>query len=423
MSGIKISNLPSIVTPLISDIFPVVQGGVTYKESGSQLSTLFIPLSGGTMTGPLILNTSIPTTSLQAASKGYVDSVAQGLTIQGACVLATTGALTATYSNGSSGIGATLTNSGAFAALTIDSVLTVIGNRILIKNQAAASQNGIYSVTTVGDNVSVNWVLTRTTDYDTAVQINPGDLIIIESGTVNSKSSWIETATVVTIGTDSITFSQFSASLPISVPNGGTGLTTTTINQILWSPSANVIAGLSTANNGVLVTNSSGVPLILVGPGVTGRILLSNAAAPPSFSTVPYATSPGWTAFTPTLTSAGTVPTFSITQARYQQMGNIVFIEVFLNNSAGGTPGAGANAILMAIPVAAGASATLAVMSCGNFTNGVAYNVLGVQSTAGASTVVLAKGLDGGASSSALQCVDLNDANTRQITFKFFYEV
>jgi hypothetical protein len=63
---------------------------------------------------------------------------------------------------------------------------------------------------------------------------------------------------------------------------------TTTINQILYSSSANVVVGLATANNGMLVTSSSGVPSILAGPGTTGNILQSNAAAAPSFSTATY---------------------------------------------------------------------------------------------------------------------------------------
>jgi len=68
---------------------------------------------------------------------------------------------------------------------------------------------------------------------------------------------------------------------------------TTTINQILFSSAVNTVSGLSTANNGVLVTSSSGVPTLLAGPGATGRILQSNAAAAPSFSTASYPSTAG----------------------------------------------------------------------------------------------------------------------------------
>lgn len=75
---------------------------------------------------------------------------------------------------------------------------------------------------------------------------------------------------------------------PITVAQGGTGLTSTTANQLLYSSANSVIAGLTTANNGVLVTSASGVPSILAGSGTTGNILQSNSGASPSFSTATY---------------------------------------------------------------------------------------------------------------------------------------
>lgn len=63
---------------------------------------------------------------------------------------------------------------------------------------------------------------------------------------------------------------------------------TTTVSQVLYSSSTNVVGGLATANNGLLVTSNTGVPSILAGPGTTGNILQSNAAAAPSFSTATY---------------------------------------------------------------------------------------------------------------------------------------
>lgn len=63
---------------------------------------------------------------------------------------------------------------------------------------------------------------------------------------------------------------------------------TTTVSQLLYSSATNVVGGLATANNGTLVTSATGVPSILAGPGTTGNILQSNAAAAPSFSTATY---------------------------------------------------------------------------------------------------------------------------------------
>src|SRR5258708_3402495 len=81
---------------------------------------------------------------------------AQGLTTYTAVLAASTGALTATYANGALGVGATLTNSGAQVALTLDGVTLAVNDRVLIKNQAAPAQNGIYTVTTVGTGAT-NW--------------------------------------------------------------------------------------------------------------------------------------------------------------------------------------------------------------------------------------------------------------------------
>ncbi len=188
---------------------PVILGGTGASTAATALTSLgAVPLAGGTMTGNLILNTD-PTLPLQAATKEYVDTLAGGLSIQTPCVAATTAALTATYSNGTLGVGATLTNSGAQAAFATDGITPSVTNRILVWDQAAPAQNGIYTLTTAGSN-STNWVLTRATDYNTAgTQIKPGNLVNITSGTTYGTTSWLQTATVTTIGTDPITFVQF----------------------------------------------------------------------------------------------------------------------------------------------------------------------------------------------------------------------
>lgn len=216
MAGIKISALPVLPGAAAgTDVAPYVQGGVTYKVSNSQLATYFnanlsfVPLAGGTITGPILYATS-PVGSTELVNKAYVDTFAQGITVQGACRLASTGALTATYSNGTAGVGATLTNAGAMAALSIDGVAAVVNDRILIKDQASTFENGIYVVTNIGSG-AVNWVLTRAADFDTTAEIHPGDLVVVNLGTTNTQTSWLQTATVATIGTDPILFSQFSA--------------------------------------------------------------------------------------------------------------------------------------------------------------------------------------------------------------------
>lgn len=289
MAGVKISALPAVASALITDFFPVVQGGVTSKETVAQLITLlnssltaFVPIAGGTMTGPLILSGD-PTLPLGAATKQYVDTIASGFTVILAAQAATTANLNATSAG--AGVGATLTNAGAMVAFAVDGYSANLNDRILVKNQTLSQHNGVYTVTTVGSGAA-NWVLTRATDYDQAPsEIRPGTLIAVNNGTVNATTSWLETATVVTVDTDPILFSQFTfgpssfllkannlsdvSSVAASLVNLGLGVPTGTGNvvrqtsptlvtpnlgvatatSLTFSPTTNGIVGTTTANN------------------------------------------------------------------------------------------------------------------------------------------------------------------------------
>lgn len=121
------------------------------------------------------------------------------------CLVATTANLTATYANGTSGVGATLTNSGTQATLTIDGVTLAVGNRVLVKDQTTTLQNGIYIVTNIGS-ASTNWVLTRTTDYDVPDQTVRGNTVSVISGNSYAASIWMLTSIITVIGTDGFTF-------------------------------------------------------------------------------------------------------------------------------------------------------------------------------------------------------------------------
>ena len=199
---------------------------VTVNSQGQLTAAQNINIDGIALTTGTISSTPVNATDL--VNKRYADLVAAGLKFHAACNYATTANLTATYNNGTSGVGATLTNSGTLAALVIDSGPVAVGNRILVHNQTNAAQNGIYTVTTVGSS-SVAWVLTRATDYDTSGvlpnQINQGDFIFITSGNQYGSSSWVQqTPLPIVIGTTAIVFVQFSS---ISTYLAGTGLTLT----------------------------------------------------------------------------------------------------------------------------------------------------------------------------------------------------
>lgn len=135
----------------------------------------------------------------------------QGLKTYAATRVATTLALTATYSNGILGVGATLTNSGAQAALEIDGVVLSIGDRVLVKNQVSPAQNGIYVVTVIGS-AATNWIMTRASDYNTAAQVVQYGVVLSNQGTVNAGLLWQETGVGPwTIGTTAIIFSAYLA--------------------------------------------------------------------------------------------------------------------------------------------------------------------------------------------------------------------
>jgi hypothetical protein len=124
--------------------------------------------------------------------------------------VATTVALTATYSNGAGGVGATLTNSSTQAPLSIDGLALSGSDRVLVKNQSTGAHNGVYQVTTVGT-ISTNWVLTRVTDFDAwgTGDIEYGALFFVSSGTDNkNKYYYCSNTTTVTVGTTAITFAQ-----------------------------------------------------------------------------------------------------------------------------------------------------------------------------------------------------------------------
>jgi len=139
--------------------------------------------------------------------KAYVDAVKQALDIKDSARAATTTELTANYNNGAG----TLTNSGTQAAFAVDSVSLSQGDRVLVKNQSSApEQNGVYTVTTVGDGAS-NWVLTRADDANISEEVTPGMFVFVEEGTDGGDNGYVLTTDgPITLGTTGLTFTQFS---------------------------------------------------------------------------------------------------------------------------------------------------------------------------------------------------------------------
>jgi hypothetical protein len=142
-----------------------------------------------------ITNLAEPSADSDAATKYYVDAARSGLDVKNSVKAATTANIT-------------LSNTQ-----TIDGVALSVGDRVLVKDQTTASQNGIYVV------ASSSW--TRSTDADAPAELNPGTFVFVEQGTINDNTGFVVVSdSVVTIGTDDINWTLFSASGTLIAGNG-----------------------------------------------------------------------------------------------------------------------------------------------------------------------------------------------------------
>ena len=222
--------------------------------------------------------TTAPASGNDIVNKNYADSIASGINFHQSCRLATTTALpSCNYNNGTSGVGATLTAT-ANGALSVDSTAVVAGNRILVKNQADQSHNGVYVVTQTGS-AGAPFILTRATDFDstgTGVdQIDAGDFFLITAGSTLANTSWVQqTPLPITVGTTAIVFSQFGAPLTYTA---GTGLSESpayTFNIANSGVTSGTYGGAATAvtlaiNAQGQITSASDVSIAIAGSQIT----------------------------------------------------------------------------------------------------------------------------------------------------------
>jgi hypothetical protein len=165
----------------------------------SRLDQMAAPTADVSVNSHKITNVSTPTLANDAANKQYVDDAVAGLSWKDEVVAATTaaGTLASSFANGQ----------------TVDGVTLATGNRILIKNQATASENGIYTVNASG-------APTRATDADTAAKIM-GSAVYVANGTTNGASRFVCNNTgTITLGSTSITFASFGGGGSYSAGNG-----------------------------------------------------------------------------------------------------------------------------------------------------------------------------------------------------------
>ena len=200
-----------------------------------------------------------PTEGTDAATKAYVDTIAAaGIHYHDPVRVESPSNLNATYDNGTSGVGATLTNAGTQAAITIDGVTLSLTDRVLVYQQTNAAHNGIYTVTTIGDGSS-NWVLTRATDADSYGASDPdalgeGDAFFVRQGNTGAGELYVmNTEGAITFGTTNITFSQIAETAVYSAgANGALTLTGTAF-------SANVDDSTIEISSNALQVKSGGI--------------------------------------------------------------------------------------------------------------------------------------------------------------------
>jgi hypothetical protein len=222
-----------------------------------------LALAGGTMTGAIAMGTNkitglgTPTDATDAATKAYVDSAAQGIDWKASVRAATTAAVTLA--------------SGLENGDTLDGVTLATGDRILVKNQATGSENGIYVVKASG-------APDRSTDADTGAELTSNFAVFVEEGTVNADQGYVLTNDgAITIGTTALTFTQFTGLGQIVA---GTGLDKTG-NTIDIDSTVVTLDGTQTLTNKTLTSPTLTTPAIGAATGtsleLTGSITLADA--------------------------------------------------------------------------------------------------------------------------------------------------
>jgi hypothetical protein len=235
--------------------------GILADFNGSSGFNIFDNRAGAAQTGIVYVSDySLNYTNRSLVDKQYVDSIATGLNVHGAVRLATTGPITLSGNQ------------------TIDGVLTVTGDRILVKNQASGSTNGIYSASTS------TW--TRATDYDgtPSGEVSNGNLIPVTSGSTQNNTLWaLTTLNPITVGVTSLTFSLFATNIDVQAGAGIAismvgGVHTVCVNL---GNGGSTGCGLSTAGTGLCVDPNLAGTALSYSAGVIS-ICAANCGAVPA---------------------------------------------------------------------------------------------------------------------------------------------
>jgi filamentous hemagglutinin len=186
-------NLVTTAIKAGSDLTIGVTGNIQYSVSGNVVN-----FNGATLTG-----LAEPQNASDAATRGYVDSVAQGLHVHPPVDFATTANL-ATLSGGSVTYDTQTITLGTALPATIDGYTWDQDERVLVKDEAATQRNGIYTINEAGT------ILTRADDANAAADMGGGDFVFVVHGTLYGDTGWVQTEEVATLGSSSIVWEQFS---------------------------------------------------------------------------------------------------------------------------------------------------------------------------------------------------------------------
>ena len=259
----------SIITPSVTG----TTGNLTLTAGSSDDYVEIRPTGTGQVHvgGFKIESLGAPTASTDAATKQYVDDIAQGLHVHAPAIVASTDTLatmsggTVAYDNGTSGVGATLTISGA-TITAIDGVTLSTDDRIIIKDETNSAHNGIYVYTS-------STVLTRADDFNTPAEMAGGDFVFVQQGTLYNDTGWVMTDPVTTVGTDPVTFVQFSGAGTYTAGAGltltGTQFSVNTDNLTTDISGGNVVVKTSAQLTTPNIGEATGTSLVATG-NVTG---------------------------------------------------------------------------------------------------------------------------------------------------------
>ncbi|WP_396190395.1 hypothetical protein [Flavobacterium sp.] len=296
-TSISVGALQTRATNLETTVGVLNTDPVTKTYTDTQLNTK-LNLSGGTMTGYIALHAD-PVSSMQPTTKQYVDNYVLGLKTKESVRLATTANLSATYSNGSSGVNATLTGT-ANGALSVDGKTVSLNDRILVRLQTASLQNGDYTTIQVG-NAGAPFILRRTSTMDELVEISGAYFNVFDGNTLKG-TGWVLTVTDPTtfvIGTDAVTVNQFFGP---GAYIGGDGLLL----------SGNTFS-IGTASSSRIVVNSDNIDLATTGVTAgTYRSVTVDAYGRTTGGTNPTTLSGYGITDAPTLTGTGASGTWLI---------------------------------------------------------------------------------------------------------------